>query len=158
MSIGTAALTSANKGAHSLVSWAADQAGTGVDQLPRLVSKWLKGGRKQTEEQRWAEQRCAEQMIRERRKRRESEIRPGPQEPMMFGDERGAFVLETAEMSSMGEIVEPLAPLQGDGFKETVTTGGSIDARREELRRDESESEGDEEEDDGLLRVFEFDD
>ncbi|KAH7077585.1 hypothetical protein BKA63DRAFT_508550 [Paraphoma chrysanthemicola] len=151
MSIGTAALSSANKGALSIMAWATDHTGTGVDQLPRPMSKWLKGGRKKIEEQRRAEQR-----IKEKRRRRESGVASGSSEPMTFGDERGAFVLETAEMSSTGEIVGPMTSLQGDGFSETATRGESVDAGRVGLE-DDSEDDRSEEEDDGLVRMFEFD-
>ncbi|KAH7088124.1 hypothetical protein FB567DRAFT_523726 [Paraphoma chrysanthemicola] len=152
MSIGTAALSSANKRALSIMSWATDHTGTGVDQLPRPMSKWLKGGRKKIEEQRRAEQR-----IKEKRRRRESGMGSSSSEPMTFGDERGAFVLETAEMSSTGEIVGPMTSLQGDGFREAVTRGGEVDAGRVELD-DDSGEESEEEEGDGMLRVFQFDD
>tara|TARA_R110002003_G_scaffold121_21_gene10821 strand:- start:9213 stop:9815 length:603 start_codon:yes stop_codon:yes gene_type:complete len=149
-SVGTAAFSSANKGALSLVSWAADHTGTGVDQLPRPVGKWLKGGRRKIEEQRRAEQK-----IVERRRRRES----GRQDLQPFGDERGPFVLETAEMSSTGEIVGPLTPLQRDGFTEAMTRGGSgVAGQVTEQREHDSEDATEEEEDDGMTRLFEFDD
>jgi hypothetical protein len=151
-SIGSALASSANKSALSIAAWAVDRTGTGTDQLPGLIGGWVSNGKERTEEIRRAEQR--------RRARRDGG-RGIMGELQTFGDERGAFVLETGEMSSMGEILGETRPVHGeDGFVEADTRGVSADERGvvEGPGGDEEVEEEEEEEADGLLRVFELDD
>lgn len=150
-SIGSALASSANSHALKVAAWAVDRTGTGTDQLPRPIRGWLTKGREMEDLRRLAEQR--------RRARRDGRGRM-MSEPLTFGDERGAFVLETGEMSSTGELVGEMRGLGGeDGFVATDTKGEVVDGR-EVLgeRGGDRENEEEVEEADGLLRVFELDD
>jgi hypothetical protein len=149
-SIGSALASSANRSALSIAAWAVDRTGTGTDQLPGLIGGWVRNGKERAEEIRRAEQR--------RRARRDGRVRES--NPLTFGDERGAFVLETGEMSSTGEILGEMRLVHGeDGFVEADTRGVSptFGALRGEAGEDGEDGE-EEEEADGLLRVFELDD
>jgi hypothetical protein len=118
------------------VNWAVDSTGTGVDQLPRPISGWLRSGR-----ERWRKERKAR----------------GGKEDVMFGDERGMFVLQTAEMDHTGEFVSGLRAVDEKGWAEADVEGGSMVEEMGEERREDDEAERDGE-DDGMVRLFEFDD
>jgi hypothetical protein len=73
----------------------------------------------------------------ERRKVKERKERRRERE-VVWGDEEGLFVLETSEIDGRGEVVNSMA---------------------EAMREDRGEDgEKDEEEGDGMVRLFEFDD
>jgi len=135
MSVGTALLSSTNKGALSLVSWAADRTGTGPDALPRPVAGWLKEGREKMEEV-------------EKARRRRARRRQGLSEEL-FPNGRSVALLETMEM----RVDEDSHLLGGESLGDWVDGEGLVDALQEHDQ--EEEGNGDEE---GLVRLFEFDD
>lgn len=138
-SIGSALASSANKGALSVAGWGMERSGADTARLPASVKKWLGKKEKLDEARGWARQ------AEERRRARKSRPVEGGA-PLTFGDERGAFVLETHEVDSAGLFVETTSlNLRG-------TEGG-----KGEVGEDEEESEREDEED-MLLGAFELDD
>ena len=133
MSVGTALLSSTNKGALSIVSWAADRTGTGPDSLPRPVAGWLKSGREKMEEA---------EKARQRRARR----RQGLSEEF-FPNGRSVALLETMEM----RVDEDSHLLGGETEGDWVDEEGLVEALREDGEEEEGEGER-------LVRLFEFDD
>lgn len=78
----------------------------------------------------------------------------------LWGDERGLYVLEQKEMDGTGEIVgERRRVYRGveeeDGFEAEEMMGGEMVEQVEEVEKDEEEAELGE---DGLVRLFQFDD
>ncbi|KAF1842178.1 uncharacterized protein K460DRAFT_409596 [Cucurbitaria berberidis CBS 394.84] len=171
-SIGSALASSANKGALSLATWAVDKVGADTAQLPSPLTTWLgkqdrlneaRGRAKQAEERRRARKRKG--------RGREPVLTGEDRTPLTFGDEQGAFVLETHELDSTGQFVDTrtIGMLQEDGW---ATTATSFNARTEApassvpaasldkngLRGREEEKEEEQRVDDGLVRMFDFDD
>jgi hypothetical protein len=171
-SVGAAFSAAANRRALSLVDWAVERTGTGTDQLPRPISEWLKGGKERLDEQGRSVRRRKIRKARRHMVERGSswdgcEADRSSQDPMTFGDERGAFVLETAEMDSTGNLLSEMSPVRerpfksedDDGWADASTMG--VWSGEREMREHAGDYEGDieeQKEDDGMMRLFEFDD
>ncbi|KAF1942749.1 hypothetical protein EJ02DRAFT_454051, partial [Clathrospora elynae] len=165
-SIGAAALSSTNKYALSLTSWGLLKTGLMPGELPARVKKWVRHNDE-------AKRRVELKMMKKKRRR-------GMGEPLTFGDERGAFVLDMHETDSMGEFTGPV-PRSMLGGNAPRSRAGEYEGGEEEDNEEEDNEEEDNEEedngeedneeedneegeegeeygsDDGLLRVFEFD-
>lgn len=140
-SVGTAALSSTNQLALSFTTWGMAKTGVVPNELPAPVRQWIQG-----REERDRRRRRAEQRRRERR-RRDGEV-------VVRGvDEEGGFVLATHEMDNTlnfeGRGPEGMREDTGEQDKvQELATG----------ERQEIEEQEDKYEDDGPIRVFEFDD
>ncbi|KAI4703750.1 hypothetical protein J4E89_009719 [Alternaria sp. Ai002NY15] len=143
-SIGAATLSSTNRAALSFTTWGMEKTGVMPNELPRPMRRWIQG-----KEDRDRRRRQAEQRRRDRRRReRDGQVFTGGV------DEEGGYVLATHEMDGT---------LNFEGR-------GPVDMREEAEEEQEREqdlaAEGPEEVeereaeygDDGLVRVFEFDD
>lgn len=165
-SVGAAFASTANKRALSFVDWATDHTETGADQLPRPIAGWLKSGKEKMEEKRRAERQKRERKARRARGERTPDGWDADRErDQTFQDEQGSFVLETSEMDSTGEFVSESPGTQmkrskdNDGFTVASTQGGSLGKGKGRAQRDDYEADEETEpEDDGLTRLFEFDD
>ncbi|EAT84708.2 hypothetical protein HBH56_047840 [Parastagonospora nodorum] len=166
-SVGAALASTANRRALSLVDWAAGRTGTGEDNLPRPIGRWLKGGRKTKEERRRAERKKKEKEARRARGDPSPEASDDNFESPLFKDDEGPFTLETSEMNNAGDFVDGQRAVQMEeeeeeeddrGFTPATTT--TIGGRAVE-RHGRSSLEGyeeDEVEDDGMKRLFQYDD
>ncbi|KAH5007174.1 hypothetical protein HBI70_053270 [Parastagonospora nodorum] len=168
-SVGAALASTANRRAFSLVDWAADRTGTGADNLPRPIGRWLKGGRKTKEERRRAERKRKEKEARRARGDPSPEASDDNFESPLFKDDEGPFTLETSEMSDAGDFVDGSRAVQMEEEEEeeeeedrgfapaTTTTMGGRAVERHGTSRLEGYEEN-EVEDDGMKRLFQYDD
>ncbi|KAI4958898.1 hypothetical protein J4E86_002618 [Alternaria arbusti] len=142
-SIGAATLSSTNRAALSFTAWGMEKTGVMPNELPRPMRRWIQG-----KEDRDRRRRQAEQRRRERRRReRDGQVLTGGV------DEEGGYVLATHEMDGTlnfegrgpVDMREEIGKQEGE---EGFAAGGP----------EEIEERGAEHGDDGLMRVFEFDD
>lgn len=166
-SVGAALASTANRRALSLVDWAADRTGTGADNLPRPIGSWLKGGRKTKEDRQRAKRKRKEKKARQARGDPFPDASDDDFESPQFKDDEGPFTHETSEMSNAGDFVDGLRAVQAEeddndgGFAPATTMGGrAVDGHsRSSLEGyEEEEDEEDEADDDGMTRLFQYDD
>lgn len=166
LSIGSALATSATNTTYSLAAWAVDRTGTGHDQLPRPIGRWMKSCKEHEDEARKAKAR----RLRRRGVGEGNGDRPMYDAPHVFRDDESSFVIEQYLMDCRSlEIIEPMQRIYQGGLP---VRRGQEEWREENTRvlLDELEEAleelggGEEEEgspvigDDGLLRQFQFDD
>ncbi|KAI4917680.1 hypothetical protein J4E85_009772 [Alternaria conjuncta] len=142
-SIGAATLSSTNRAALSFTTWGMEKTGVMPNELPAPMRRWIQG-----KEDRDRRRRQAEQRRRERRRRERDGV-------VFTGgvDEEGGYVLATHEMDGTLRF-EGRGPV--DMREETGEQEGEQECGAggpEEVEEREAEHE-----DDGLTRVFEFDD
>ncbi|KAI4644666.1 uncharacterized protein J4E78_009485 [Alternaria triticimaculans] len=142
-SIGAATLSSTNRAALSFTTWGMEKTGVMPNELPAPMRRWIQG-----KEERDRRRRQAEQRRRDRRRReRDGQVFTGGV------DEEGGYVLATHEIDGTLNF-EGRGPVDmreergGQGEEQEYAAGGP-----EEIEEREAEHE-----DDGLTRVFEFDD
>ncbi|EUC37863.1 hypothetical protein COCCADRAFT_1307 [Bipolaris zeicola 26-R-13] len=150
-SISAAALSTTNKYAASLTSWGLAKSGFGRNELPAPICKWLT----KKEE---ADKKKSKARIKSEMSQRE------------FTDARGRYVLDMHDTDAAGDFVRKDKNLsktkEAEAGEETgwgeqeMRGGGPFDDRFAVADTDESDSEEEEDagEDDGLVRMFEFDD
>ncbi|KAH7401689.1 hypothetical protein BKA66DRAFT_112664 [Pyrenochaeta sp. MPI-SDFR-AT-0127] len=169
--IGSALASSANKGAANLAGWGLAKSGVGTDALPRPVKMWL--GRKDRLD---APATRRTRDVDPRRQRRGFDMGPPAlnvnvhTESDMFGDEQGAFILETHDMNSTEDFLsEPPNMSRARGRQDyawttaATTSFGSVDlggVHTAEQRGSGGDEDDKKEEvgEDGLVRLFQFDD
>ncbi|KAF2828701.1 hypothetical protein CC86DRAFT_465455 [Ophiobolus disseminans] len=132
-SVGSALLSTTNRGVLSLVSWAAERTGTGPDALPRPAAKWVKSGRERMDEASRA---------RERRARR----RLG----LLEEAEEGGLRIETRDGGPIPGLTPVAQPVEED--EEEIGVGFLNEEALLEAQKVEDDG------DDGLVRMFQFDD
>jgi hypothetical protein len=165
-SVGAALASTANRRALSLVDWVADRTGTGADNLPRPIGRWLKGGWKIKEDRRRAERKRKGKEARRARGDPSPEASDDNFESPLFKDDEGPFTLETSEMSNAGDFVDGLRAVQMEeeddrGFAPATTTtmgGKAVERHGGSSLEGYEEDEEDEVEDDGMKRLFQYDD
>lgn len=150
LSISAAALSTTNKYAASLTSWGLAKSGFSHNELPTPICKWLTK---------------KEEADKKRSKaRKKSELTQRE-----FTDAKGRYVLDMHDTDASGDFVRGGDKSEGKvkeaeeekGWGEQeMRSGGPFDDRFAVEDSDESdnEDEGDAGEDDGLVRMFEFDD
>ncbi|KAI4698347.1 uncharacterized protein J4E84_001483 [Alternaria hordeiaustralica] len=141
-SIGAATLSSTNRAALSFTTWGMEKTGVMPNELPRPMRRWIQG-----KEERDRRRRQAEQRRRERRRRERDGV-------VITGgvDEEGGYVLATHEMDGTLNF-EGRGPL--DMREETSE---QEEVQEHATGQEEIKEQEDDHGEDGLMRVFEFDD
>jgi hypothetical protein len=125
------------------VGWATDRTGTGADQLPRPVGKWLEKGK----ERAWAKrERGLEGVVLETAEMDGTGEIVGPMRVVYKG------------MATKEEEEEEEEEKEEDEWEVAATEGGIGEKRKEDERGgDEGKDDGGQE-DDGMMRLFQYDD
>ncbi|KAJ5025079.1 hypothetical protein PSV08DRAFT_366918 [Bipolaris maydis] len=150
LSISAAALSTTNKYAASLTSWGLAKSGFGRNELPAPICKWL----------------TKKEEADKKRSKARNKSEPTQRE---FTDAKGRYVLDMYDTDASGDFVRSADKSEGkveEGGEEAgwgeqeMRGGGPFDDRFAVEYSEESDSEDEEEagEDDGLVRMFEFDD